>query len=116
MIHALISGTLLADPVLREAVPGTPVVTALVRTISGGQSIVISLSSFDAATIARLLALRHGDSLAATGELKQGRWTDKGGNAQQGLRVTATALLTPFEVGERRHAARFRKSKDGGGH
>ncbi|MFT3804961.1 MAG: single-stranded DNA-binding protein [Burkholderiaceae bacterium] len=101
----MILGELIADPVQRTSSAGRIFATATVRTGAGGESILVGVSTFSESAAAKLLELRKGDSLAATGPFESNRWTDRDGNERQGWRLTASQILTTYEAGKRRNKA-----------
>jgi single-stranded DNA-binding protein len=105
VISALILGELIADPVQRTTATGKPFGTATVRSGAGAGSVLIGLSTFSATAVEKLLQLRKGDSLAATGTMELNVWTDREGRERRDWRLTASAILTQYEAGKRRKAA-----------
>lgn len=105
MISALILGELIADPVQRTTQAGKPFATVTVRSGAGSESVLIGLAAFSETACDKLLQLRKGDSLAATGTMEQNVWTDREGRERRDWRLTASAILTQYEAGKRRKAA-----------
>lgn len=60
--------------------------------------------SFDADTVAELLALSTGDTVALAGELTPKVWTDKDGNPHPSADLKAHKLLTAYHVTRKRKA------------
>lgn len=105
MISALVQGDLIAEPVQRQSSAGRAFATATVRTGAGGESVLIGVAVFSESAAAKLLALRKGDSIAATGVLELNVWTDREGRERRDWRLTANQVLTTYEAGKRRKAA-----------
>lgn len=105
MISALIQGALFADPVERETAKGGRYATASIRVSAGAEQLFIGLSTFEAPAVEKLLGLKKGDQVAATGTLEPNVWTTRDGTERKGWRLTATAILTVYEAGRRRKAA-----------
>lgn len=105
MISALVQGDLIADPVQRTTSAGGRFATASVRTGAGSESVLIGLATFSDSAAAKLLALRKGDSLAASGVLELNVWTDREGRERRDWRLTANQVMTAYEAGKRRKAA-----------
>lgn len=103
MIHALVQGELAADPKQRTSAAGKAFITAQMKTTAGDESLLIGLAAFGS-TGDKLGALKKGDALAVTGALKPNVWTDREGQERRGWNLTATAVLTLYEVGKRKKA------------
>ena len=105
MIAALILGELIADPVERTTQAGKPFATVTVRSGAGPESILVGLATFSETAVQKLMQLRKGDSIAATGTLEANVWTDRDGKERRGWRLTASQVMTAYEAGKRRKAA-----------
>ena len=105
MIDALLSGRLAADPKPGTSRNGNPYATARVHvTTNAGDNLTIPVISFDADTVAGLLALSTGDTVALAGELTPKVWTDKDGIAHPSADLKAHKLLTAYHVTRKRKA------------
>lgn len=104
MISALIQGELIADPAQRVTGAGRPFATATVRTGAGSESVLIGLVAFSDSAAAKLLALRKGDALAATGVLEPKTWIDRDGRERRDWRLTVSQVLTVYEAGKHKKA------------
>lgn len=105
MISALIQGELIADPVSRTTQAGATFATTTVRVPAGADATLIGLATFSATAAEKLLNLRKGDSVAASGVLEANVWTDRNGEERRGWRLTATQVLTVYEANKRRKAS-----------
>lgn len=114
MIDALIGGKIYGTPSEHVSKAGKPYARAKVRVPTGGEeSIFVSCIAFDADPVGALLALGEGDSVAMSGSLKPGVWTDRQGNARPALDMTVHQVLTPYHVQRRRRAV-AKDDQDGG--
>ena len=105
MIDALISGRLYGQPQQRTAKTGKTYVTCKVRAAGGdGESLFVNVIAFSPAVQSALLALGDGESIALSGELTPGTWTDREGHARPSLDMTAHAILTAYHVTRKRAA------------
>lgn len=91
MLDALVGGTLFAKPVERMTKANRPFVTAKLRVPTREDSIFVSVVAFKADVVTALLALDAGDSVALSGELKVSTYTDRSGQAQPSIEITAQA-------------------------
>ena len=91
MIGAVVSGTLVGDPVERQTRERKPFVTATARVAAGEDAIFIGLAAFNETSAERLLQMRAGGAVSACGVLEQTHWTAKDGTARNGWRLTAYA-------------------------
>ncbi len=105
MTTALFLGDLLAAPVQRQTSAGSRFATATVRTGAGSKSVLTGLATFSESTVDKLLGLKKGDSLAATGVLEMKVWSDREGRERRDWRLTASQVLTVYEAANRRKAA-----------
>lgn len=109
MIGAVITGTLVGDPVERTTQAGKPFVTATARVAAGEDAIFVGLAAFNETAAARLLQMRAGGAVSACGVLEQTHWTGKDGAERSGWRLTASEVLTAYA------ATKKRRSAEGGG-
>ena len=94
MIQALIAGTLLAKPEVREGKNGSAFTLAKVRAVSGdGESLILNAIAFSPQASAALLALEDGDAVAVSGALTPKVWLDKQGNARPALDMIVNRVL-----------------------
>jgi single-stranded DNA-binding protein len=94
MLHALILGTLVSDPVRRTTKTGNPFATGTLRVATDdGESILVSVAAFgDMAP--RLLAHHQGSTLSVAGRGKLTSWTGKDGAEKHGISITVTELAS----------------------
>ena len=101
MLDVLISGKLVRDPVTRTGKSGHPFTTALVRVpVDKEEAVLANVIAFGEAG-ERLGRLKAGDSVSLCGTAKLSEW-EKDGEAKHGLSVTASAILTAYDVQKRR--------------
>jgi single-stranded DNA-binding protein len=105
MIGAVVTGTLVADPVERTTSKGSRFVTATLRVAAGEDAIFVGLAAFDATAADRLAQMRKGGTVAACGVLEQTSWTAKDGEVRTGWRLTASEILTAFGASKKRRQA-----------
>lgn len=106
MFNVLISGKLSKPPRLGMGKNGQPYCTASVRVPVQGQredepdAVFASVIAFgeDAEKLGRLL---QGDAVSVSGSARLSQW-EKEGRAMTGLNVTATALLSAYDMRKRR--------------
>lgn len=115
MIDALISGKIYGTPSEHTSKAGKPYARAKVRVATGAEeSIFVSCIAFDADPVNALLALGEGDSVAMSGTLKPGVWTDRQGIAKPSLDMTVHQVLTAYHVQRKRRAVARDDSPDTG--
>lgn len=102
MIGAVVSGTLVADPVERTTREGKPFVTATARVAAGEDAIFVGVAAFEPTAAARLLQMRKGGAVAACGVLEQTAWTANDGSERTGWRLTASEVLTAYGATKKR--------------
>ncbi len=114
MLSVLIEGTLTADPVARTGAKGHAFTTAQMR-IAGedGETVWCSVIAFSASAAESLATLASGDTVAIAGSAALHHWQKQGGEHRVGLRVTAARVMTVYDAGQRRKAARARKVTQG---
>lgn len=105
MIAALITGTLLNDPVVRQAANGTAFATATLRVAAGADAIFVGVAVFTEAGVDRMRKLAKGGAMSAAGTLEQTEWTAKDGSARTGWRLTASEIMTVYAATKRRGQA-----------
>ena len=106
MLSVLCSGTLVADPKSRTSAAGKAFATALVRVpAEEAEATLVSVIAFDASAVTAILALARGDAVAIAGRAKLSEWV-KDGETKHGLSVTADKVLTAYQAGKQRKAAR----------
>lgn len=108
MLNTLASGTLTADPVRRQgSKSGRDFCTASLRVpTDGGEAILCSLIAFDPDVVDALLAHVKADTLAIAGRAKMNSWTGRDGELQQGLSIVVERVMSAYQVGKQRRAAR----------
>jgi single-stranded DNA-binding protein len=105
MIDALIAGKLYGQPKQMTGKQGKPFAIAKVRAAAGeGEALFVNVITFDPDTVAALLALGDGDSVALAGSLTPKVWTDKEGNSRPAVDLVAHKLLTAYHVTRKRNA------------
>ena len=105
MMDALIAGKLHARPEVRTSKNGSPYATAKLRAAAGdGDLLFVNVIAFEPATVAALLALDAGDSLAVTGSLTPKVWQDRDGNHRPAIDLVAQQVLTAYHVNRKRSA------------
>jgi len=106
MLSVLCSGSLVSDPRERTTTAGKPYVTASMRVpAEDAEAMLVSIIAFNADTVAAILALQRGDSVAVAGRGKLSSWT-KDGEEKHGLSVVADKVLTVYAAGKQRKVAR----------
>lgn len=110
MIGALVSGTLIADPVGRSTREGKPFTTATLRVPAGEDAVFVGVAAFNTDAAERLAQMRKGGAASAVGVLEQTTWTGKDGTERTGWRLTASEVLTAYA------ATKKRRSAEGGAH
>ena len=101
MLDVLVSGKIVKDPVSRIGQSGKPFTTALVRCDVGEEEQqLVSLIAFQESA-ERLARLKAGDMVAVAGSAKLSSW-EKDGETKHGLSVTASAVLSAYDVRKRR--------------
>jgi single-stranded DNA-binding protein len=107
MIDALIAGKVYGQPKQMTSKAGKPFATAKVRAAAGeGEALFVNVITFDAGTMAALLALCDGDSVALAGSLTPKVWTDREGNSRPAVDLVAHQVLTAYHVTRKRKAVR----------
>lgn len=106
MIDALIAGKLYGEPAVRMSRQDRPFATAKVRVATREDSLFVGVVAFKADLVAALLALDDGDSVALSGQLKIGVYTDRQGEARPSVELVAEAITTPYHVSRKRAAQR----------
>lgn len=109
MIGAIVTGTLVGDPVERQTRDGKPFVTATARVAAGEDAIFVGLAAFNETAAARLLQMRAGGAVSACGVLEQTHWTGKDGAERTGWRLTASEVLTAYAAAKKRREGEGRE-------
>ena len=105
MIDALIAGKVFGQPRTMTSKAGKPFATAKVRAAAGeSEALFVNVIAFDADTVATLLTLSDGDSVALAGSLSPKVWTDREGNSRPAVDLVAHKLLTAYHVTRKRNA------------
>ena len=111
MLSVLIEGTLTAAPVARTGAKGNAFTTAQMRTAGeDGETVWCSVIAFSASAADELAKLTAGDAVAIAGSAALHHWEKQDGEHRVGLRVTAAKVMTVYDAGQRRKAARTRKA------
>ena len=109
MLHIYCAGELIRDPEQRTAKTGISYTTALVRCSDA----LVSVTCFDAALAAQLLALRKGDPVSVAGRLQASAYAAKDGEPRCGLAVTVSRLMAaPARSSEARRRSRPAQSRE----
>ncbi len=107
MLSALITGTIASDPKHGTSASGTVWSNCIVRCPCGqnkegeAESAFVQLAAFGSHAQA-LARLGKGDSVSATGSMKPSEYQAKDGTTRHGLSLTATAILSAYQVRQRR--------------
>jgi len=102
MIDGLVAGKLYGEPEQRLDKGNKPFVVCKVRAVSSdGENLFVNVIAFEASTMAILLALADGESVALAGSLSPRVWTDKQGNTRPSLDMVAHRVLTVHGVQQR---------------
>jgi single-stranded DNA-binding protein len=108
MLSALISGQLATDPKHGTSQAGTTWANCVVRCPCGqnketgdAESAFVQVAAFGSHAEA-LARLGKGDSVSATGSMKPSEYQAKDGTTRHGLSLTATAILSAYQVRQRR--------------
>ena len=113
MIDALVAGKIHGQPAQRTTKAGKPFALCKVRvSTSPEDSIFVSVIAFDSDPVNAIMALNQGDSVALSGTIKPGVWTDNQGNTKPTLDMTAALVLTPYHVSRKRRAVAKDDSQD----
>ncbi|MCC7414278.1 MAG: single-stranded DNA-binding protein [Gammaproteobacteria bacterium] len=102
MIGAVVSGTLVGDPVERTTRTGARYVTVTVRVPAGDDAQLIGVAAFDQRAAERLMQMRAGGAVSACGVMEPTRWTGRDGAERTGWRMTASEIMTAYGAGQRR--------------
>jgi single-stranded DNA-binding protein len=97
----LASGKLVKPPATRTAKNGEAYAVASMRAASDVGDVLVSLIAFGEPGQV-LAALGTGDALSVTGRAKLSQWQGKDGEERHGLSVTADAVLTLYQVAQRK--------------
>lgn len=101
MLDVLVSGRLVRDPQTRVGQSGKPFTTCLLRVDTGEEEqMLVSVIAFQEAA-EKLARLKAGDAVAVAGSAKLSSW-EKDGETRHGLSVTASAVLSAYDVKRRR--------------
>ena len=98
MIRALITGELVATPLVRTGKTGKPFALARVAVPQGDEGrVYCSVIAFNDDAVTRLLQLKAGASVALAGTLKVSTWTARDGTTRPQLDLVAdeAASTTP---------------------
>lgn len=105
MIDALIGGKLYEKAMVHKSKVGKEFATCkVVVGVADGESVFVSVISFDENAVRQILSLDGGDSICLSGELSPKLWTAKNGETRPALDLVAHAVLTPYHVKRKRQA------------
>ncbi|HEY0878137.1 MAG TPA: single-stranded DNA-binding protein [Zeimonas sp.] len=105
MIGAVVTGTLVADPVERTTREGKSFTTATLRVPAGEDALFVGVAAFGETAAARLAQMSKGGTVAACGVLEVNAWTTKEGETRTGWRLTASEVLTAYAATKKRRDA-----------
>ena len=121
MINALITGTLATDPKAGTSKSGTEWANAVVRCPCGkdretgdAESAFVQVACFGSEA-AKLARLTKGDSVSATGTMKPTTY-QKDWQERHGLSLTATGILTAYQLKAKRGDTEAKSNSDHGRH
>ena len=101
MLDVLVSGKLVRDPVTRTGQSGKPFTTCLLRVDVGEEEqMLVSVIAFQEVG-EKLGRLKSGDAVSVAGSAKLSSW-EKDGETRHGLSVTASSVLSAYDVRRRR--------------
>ena len=107
MLSALITGSIVSDPKHGTSKSGTEWANCVVRVPCGKdketgdqESAFVQVACFGSEA-GKLARLAKGDSVSATGSLKPTTYT-KDGQERHGLSLTATGILTAYQIKQKR--------------
>ncbi|RVT48389.1 single-stranded DNA-binding protein [Rubrivivax albus] len=106
MMHALVTGVLVADPEQRSARGDSDCAVVKILPDTGPGDGPVALVTAYGSTARTLLALTAGDPVAVAGRARPALWARPDGATVAGLDVLATSVMTPFEVRRKRRAVR----------
>ena len=109
-LHALVTGSLIADPIRRTGTKGE-FATATLRVATDDGSILINVIAFGDDAADRLLAHQQGQMLAIAGRATLRSWTGKDGAEKHGLSIVAEQFASAASA-RRADAERRRGSRD----
>ena len=108
MLSAIVSGTLATDPRSGTSKSGVEWANAVVRAPIGQnretgdqESAFVQVACFGSEA-AKLARLSKGDSVSASGALKPSEYQAKDGTTRHGLSMTASSLLTAYQIKQKR--------------
>lgn len=101
MIGAVVSGTLVADPVERTTREGKSFTTATLRVPAGEDALFVGVAAFGETAAARLAQMSKGGTVAACGVLEVNAWTTKEGETRSGWRMTANEIMSVYQARKR---------------
>jgi single-stranded DNA-binding protein len=106
VIDALVGATLWKKPEAKKSGAGNAYVKASVRATDGeGQHMFVDVVAFSDSSMAVLLSLNDGDSVAVAGTLKIGVYTPRdGGAARPNVSIVAQHVLSSYHVTRKRKA------------
>ena len=105
VIAILCAGKLVSDPKPRVGPSGKPFTTVNVRCPVSGEDDDVLVSGIAFGSVAEALArLKAGDTVALQGAAKLNHWV-KDGEPRTGLSMVADAVLSPYQLLQRRPVA-----------
>lgn len=114
MIDALVAGKIHGQPTQRTSKTGKPFALCKVRVSTGAEdSIFVSVIAFDSDPVNAIMAMNQGDSVALSGSIKPGVWTDNQGNTKPTLDMTAHQAITVYHVTRKHRAVAKDEGQDG---
>ena len=108
MLSALITGSIVSEPKHGTSKSGTEWSNCVVRCPCGKdretgdqESAFVQIAAFGSEA-GKLARLAKGDLVSATGALKPSEYQAKDGTTRHGLSLTATGILTAYQIKQRR--------------
>jgi single-stranded DNA-binding protein len=105
-MHAMLMGTLVADPVCRTSAAGKPFVTATMRVpCDGAEAFLANLIAFSTSAADALADHRKGDTLVCGGRGSLKSWTGRDGTEQHRLSLVVEQCMSEYGFQKRRKTA-----------
>jgi hypothetical protein len=106
MIHTLITGKLLTDPVQRTGKNGKLFVTMTIAAPTGGEAdTTANVICFSESTCQQLLALGKGDAVSLVGKITPKIYVNRNNESRASLDVVAELALSVYALKQKRDKA-----------